>query len=233
MFHNIKENAIFVADSHYNNQRKELKTFLLKLQNKDLETSQLFLVGDIFDFLSSNLSYSVKVNKEIIEIINSLSLKIEIFYFEGNHDFNLKALFPNLSVFPREQQPVYFAYKDFKVALAHGDIFGDKSYDTFCNIIRSNIFTKTINIFDFGNLFLKYLYNKLLKKDICCTLDYFQNMVKERIKYYNNTDIIIEGHYHQNKDFIINNKQYLNIPSLCCSKEYIRLNDNNFERHKI
>ena len=39
---NIQESTIFIADSHLNKNRQELKTFLLKLDSKEIKTSQLF-----------------------------------------------------------------------------------------------------------------------------------------------------------------------------------------------
>jgi len=47
----IKENAIFIADSHYPHHGDDFLTLLKKLDNKEIETQQLFLMGDNFDLL--------------------------------------------------------------------------------------------------------------------------------------------------------------------------------------
>ncbi|MCD8541207.1 MAG: hypothetical protein LRY22_00560 [Aliarcobacter cryaerophilus] len=52
-------------------------------------------MGDNFDFLSNEIKYFKNRNKDIIELLNSLSDSFEIFYLEGNHDYNLSKIFPN------------------------------------------------------------------------------------------------------------------------------------------
>jgi UDP-2,3-diacylglucosamine hydrolase len=125
MSHNryeIKDGAIFVADVHFNPNRDEFLQFLYEIKNGDLQTPQLFLMGDIFDFLAGEIEYFTIQNREVIKLINQLSTTTQIFYFEGNHDYNLAKLFPNVQVFKREVQPIIFDWNDKKVALAHGDI---------------------------------------------------------------------------------------------------------------
>ena len=95
---NIKEGAIFVADSHFNQKNIEFLQFLNKLEKEEIKTSQLFLMGDIIDFISSECKYFIKQNHEIIDILNNLSKKIEIIYLEGNHDYNLQELFSNIKI---------------------------------------------------------------------------------------------------------------------------------------
>jgi len=55
----IQDNAIFVADAHYNHKRTQFKKILEMLQNETLDSKQLFLMGDIFDFLSSEIVYRI------------------------------------------------------------------------------------------------------------------------------------------------------------------------------
>lgn len=42
MFPNIKENAIFIADSHFNEKRSQLLTFLKKLKSKEIKQNNYF-----------------------------------------------------------------------------------------------------------------------------------------------------------------------------------------------
>mgnify|MGYP000064127525 CR=1 FL=1 len=94
MFLSIKSEAIFVADSHFNKKNKELLTFLRKIESNEILTSQLFLMGDMIDFISGESRYFVKQNIEVIELLNKLSTTIEIIYLEGNHEkgFNFKII---------------------------------------------------------------------------------------------------------------------------------------------
>ena len=70
MFLSIKSEAIFVADSHFNKKNKELLTFLRKIESNKILTSQLFLMGDMIDFISGESRYFVQQNIEVINLLN-------------------------------------------------------------------------------------------------------------------------------------------------------------------
>ena len=142
----IKDDAIFIADSHYNTNRQEFKQFLLKLKNKDIKTSQLFLMGDIFDFLSSQINYFKTKNKDIVNLLNELSNIIDIVYLEGNHDFNLKKVFKNIKSFTIYQQPVECFFDDKKIYLAHGDFESNFGYRAYTWFIRNPLILPILNV---------------------------------------------------------------------------------------
>jgi UDP-2,3-diacylglucosamine hydrolase len=219
MYLNIDESAIFIADSHYNLNKDKLKEILFNIKLKKIDTKQLFLMGDIFDFLSDDISYFQKQNKNIIDLINDLSSQIEVIYLEGNHDFNLNLTFPNILVISREYQPLLCKLNNQKIALAHGDIFMPKSYEFFTNFIRSQATGKILNLLDINNFIFKKLDLWLLNKNICEDMKDFNNFAQNRINLYQqkyDIDIIIEAHYHQDKRY----KNYINLPSLFCNKKY-------------
>jgi UDP-2,3-diacylglucosamine hydrolase len=228
----IKQGAIFVADSHFNQKNKEFLILLKKIENKEILPPQIFLMGDMIDFISSECKYFVKQNMEIIELLNKLSKDIEIVYLEGNHDFNLKELFSEIKIVKRENQPLLAKYENKTVSLSHGDNFINWKYDLFCKIVRNRFFLKFMNFIDVNFFISKKIEEVLCKKNICHKIDNFEKIVLKRLKNYN-TDIVIEGHYHQGKIFFIENKKYLNIPSLCCQKKYMKFNNSNFEEESI
>lgn len=219
MYLNLKKGAMFVADSHFSEVNVEFLSFLEKLKNKEIETPQLFLMGDMFDFISGESRYFVKLNQKLIDIINELSKDIEIIYLEGNHDYNLEKLFPNVKVYKREFQPIFAKYEEKTIALAHGDIFTPKAYDIYCKIIRNHALLVFLNLLDINYWLSKKIYNKLIKKNICSLMKDFNTFAKRRLSNYE-SDIVIEGHFHQGKSYEEENKLYINIPSLCCSKNY-------------
>ena len=227
MFHSIKQGAIFVADSHYNQKNKQFLVFLKKLENKEIITSQLFLMGDMIDFISGESRYFVKQNKDVIELLNKLSKTIEIVYLEGNHDYNLKSLFPNVNVIKRENQPLLAKFKNKTISLSHGDNFINWKYDLYCKLIRSSILLKFLNFIDINYFISKKIENSLLNKNICHKMNNFKKIVSKRLENYD-TDIIIEGHYHQGDTYNIDGKKYINIPSLFCQNKYIVFNDLEF-----
>jgi len=219
MYLNIQKGAIFVADSHYNEKKPEFLIFLEKLINKEINTTQLFLMGDMFDFISGESKYFIKRNQNLIDIINELSKSMEIIYLEGNHDYNMQVLFPNVKVYKRENQPISAKYENKIIELAHGDIFTPWHYNLYCKIIRNHFLLLFLNFIDINNYISKKIYYGLLGKNICSKMANFEEFALKRIKYYK-ADIIIEGHFHQGKINKEKNQLYVNIPSLCCEKKY-------------
>ena len=228
MYLNIKNEAIFVADSHYNEKNKEFLIFLRKIENKEILCTQLFLMGDMIDFISGESKYFIKQNSVLINLMNKLSKKIQIVYLEGNHDYNLKSIFPNINVIKRENQPLLAKLKNNQtVSLSHGDNFIDWKYDLYCKLIRNTFFLKFMNLIDINFFISKKIEKALVKKSICHKMKNFEQIVKKRLKNYN-TDIVVEGHYHQGDTYNIDNKKYINIPSLCCQRTYIKIEELNF-----
>ncbi|MBP6163496.1 MAG: metallophosphoesterase family protein [Aliarcobacter sp.] len=230
MYLSIQNEAIFVADSHYNEKNKEFLLFLKKIESKEILCSQLFLMGDMIDFISGESRYFIKQNYQVIELLNKLSKDIQIVYLEGNHDYNLKSIFPNINVIKRENQPLLAKLENNQtISLSHGDNFINWKYDLYCKIIRNTFFLQFMNLIDINFFISKKIENTLVNKNICHKMNNFKQIVEKRIKNYN-TDIVIEGHYHQGDIYNINNKKYVNIPSLCCQKEYVKIKDLEFEK---
>ena len=227
---NITEDAIFIADSHFNKGRPELKIFLLKLLSNEIQTSQLFLMGDMFDFLAPQIDYFIKKNQEVIDILNELSNSIEIVYLEGNHDYNLQPLFPNIQIVSRKNQPLYCTYQNKKIAISHGDIFTPFGYNLYTSIIRNKLFLNFLNMIDINNWLTKKIDNWLLQKDISSQCDDFKKFSEYRISLYQeNIDLIIEGHFHYGEQ----TRKYINVPSLSCSNKYYSLKNYSFNNLNI
>ncbi|MDY0052882.1 MAG: metallophosphoesterase [Aliarcobacter sp.] len=232
MYLSIKQGAIFVADSHYNQKNKQFLFFLKQLEKKKIKTTQLFLMGDMIDFISGESKYFIKQNTDVINLLNILSNEIEIIYLEGNHDYNLKTLFPNIKVIKRENQPLLGKLNNKTVSISHGDNFINWKYDLYCKFIRNGIFLKFMNFIDLNFFISKKIENALLNKYICHKMKNFKNIVEKRLENYN-TNIVIEGHYHQGETFNIKNKKYINIPSLCCQEKYVVIKNLDFVEESI
>jgi UDP-2,3-diacylglucosamine hydrolase len=224
----IQPNAIFIADVHYNSIRKEILPFLHRIVQNEIKVSQLFLMGDIFDFLCDDVKHFYTINNELIELIHAISFNIEVFYFEGNHDYNLQKIFPHIKVFPRKVQPQYLTLDKQKVALSHGDIYTPTGYNIYCSIIRNKYFLKFLGAININNWLSTIIIERLKKKHICHKMNNFANFKKSRISSYN-CDLIIEGHFHQG--YISEN--YINIPSFACEQKYMIYEDNQFKFIKV
>ncbi|CAM2963838.1 UDP-2,3-diacylglucosamine diphosphatase [Helicobacter burdigaliensis] len=221
----IQENAIFIADSHhhsiYNNNLDNFFLYLSKLPKR-----QIFLMGDIFDFLVGGVSKSFDENKTTLELLEKLSYIHEIYYFEGNHDFLLKdsSYFKNIQYFSYSLQPAKFFLNNQAVFLSHGDIFLPLGYQIYTFFIRS------FYTISFLNLFSNILYPKIIKhlkiKNNGYNSNNFTFLLENRIKHYLDKcqipphSIVIEGHYHHGKMDKIHDILYLNLPPFTCKKSY-------------
>ena len=222
----IKNGAIFIADSHENENRENFWHFLCALKSGEIKTPQLFLMGDMFDFLAGECEFFVKFYERYVRTIDELGEEMEIYYFEGNHDFNLAPLFKNVKTYPIGAQPVKFASEcGQSVLIAHGDIFLPFVAKYALRFLRVKIFLKTMNFFDkFLNFRLsKRILNKLKQKILDYKIPNFKNLVEAKMRRYNafyEADIIIEGHYHQGEQYTIGKQKYINVPSFACEQSY-------------
>lgn len=228
LFHNIKDGAIFIADVHYNKNRTRLSKLLDDIISNKIQTSQIIFMGDIFDFLATQIDYFKSIHKSIIDKINILEKTKDIIYLEGNHDYNLQNIFPNSTIIPRQNQPQTFIFQGKTISLAHGDIHTPTVYNIYTYVIRNHYILKFLNFIDISinNIISKRIENSLLSKKICHKIDNFNEFANNKIKKYSsNTDFIIEGHFHQGKIY----KNYINIPSFACGNYYTQIKNNEFK----
>jgi UDP-2,3-diacylglucosamine hydrolase len=207
----IKEHAIFIADSHYPHHGDDFLKLLKKIEKKEIQTQQLFLMGDNFDLLFGHNDYIQTFAEEAIALLKKLSQSIEIHYFEGNHDFCLKNIFTNMNVYSRDEQPIVFELNNKKVAISHGDKYVTGfGYDLYCKILRNKI---TLNLLKpFGKAIINHRMKKLSQKHICHTFEGFEKRVEAILAHYEDVDLVIEGHFHQSK--VVG--KYISLPSQAC-----------------
>jgi len=211
LIYEIQENALFIADSHYPHHGDDFLQILQKLENEEIQTPQLFLMGDNFDLLFGHNDYIQTFSQEAIALLQKLSQKIEIHYFEGNHDFCLSEVFDDIHVYTREMQPVVFELGDKKVAMAHGDKYATGfGYELYCKLLRHK--TTLTLLKPFEKMIINHRMNKLSQKNICHTFHGFEKRIEEILKNYQNVDLVIEGHFHQSK--IVG--KYISLPSQAC-----------------
>lgn len=226
----IKEGAVFIADAHhsslYHNTLDFTFTELLQSQKR-----QIFLLGDIFDFLVGPVSQSIQDNQKTLRLLEQLACKHEVYYLEGNHDFLLQTLpyFKNIRYFSLKEQPVACLLNNHNAYLAHGDIFLTWHYKIFSKIIRNK------RLILFLNLFTAILYPKIIhflknkndhrRHDSTLEED-FTNFAQLRIKNYHKAislpknAYIIEGHFHQGNHAKEQGIHYIGLPFFACKKKY-------------
>ena len=207
----IKENALFIADSHYPHHGDSFLKLLQKLESEEVKTPQLFLMGDNFDLLFGHNDYIKTFSSEAIELLQKLSQKLEIHYFEGNHDFCLKELFSDIQVYTRDEQPIMFTLDEKKVAISHGDKYETGfGYDLYCKVVRNKTILTLLKPFE--KAIIDDRMKKLSQKNICHHFAEFEKRVEKILEHYRDADMVIEGHFHQAKVF----GKYISLPSLAC-----------------
>jgi len=210
----IKENALFIADAHYPHHDNETFLTLLKeIHNQQIETPQLFLMGDIFDLLFGHNDYIKTFSEEAISLLQEISKTLEIIYLEGNHDFCLKELFPNIKVYGREEQPIQFQLNKQDVFLSHGDKYETGfGYNLYSKILRNK--TLLIALRPFEKQIIDHRIKKLKVKKICGEFKGYPKRFDAIRGHYPKDSLIIEGHFHQS----LMHENYISLPSLACQK---------------
>ena len=218
---NLKDNAIIISDVHYDVEYRkyDFEKFISKLDKNP--PPQLIFLGDIFDLLFGNIKYSKNRNSEMIRKINILSQKTEILYFEGNHDFNLKDIFPQIYVIAISQQPIKMRWKNIDILFSHGDYSVKGVFYFYRRLIEKKILLRLLNIIDsiFNNRIIKNIEKNQIKKRKCYKIRSFKDIIKRKLKNVE-SDFFIDGHYHQGKRFNINGINYINIFSFACNQTY-------------
>ena len=210
----IKEHALFIADAHYPHHGEEFLTLLKKIQNNTIQTPQLFLMGDIFDLLFGYNDYIQTFSKEAIKLLQELSKTIEIVYIEGNHDFCLKEIFPNIKVYSREEQPIHYTLKGQDLYLSHGDRYERGFvYNLYTKILRKK--TTLTLLKPFEKQIIDHRIKKLKAKKICGNFIGYEKKFNAIRSHYPKDSLIIEGHFHQ----AVIHKNYISLPSLACQGE--------------
>ena len=226
----LQEGAILIADAHYSSEYPQFLTFLKKLESKEIQTTQLILMGDMFELLFGVISQTTKDNLEEIKLLNKLSLNLEIIYFEGNHDFGIKNIFPKIKVFSLANQPKMASFKEQKIQLSHGDTKTPLGYQVYTRLIRNPLVLSVIGVFDIlcGHCIIKWLKSRGERKDPCYKIGLFKEIIHKRLSYLKEEalDIVIEGHFHQNLKFDCYGFEYINLSSFACNSKYFIVQSN-------
>lgn len=210
----LKEHALFIADAHYPHHGEEFLDLLMQIENRTIHPPQLFLMGDIFDLLFGYNDYIQTFSKHAIEQIQELSKTLEIIYIEGNHDFCLKELFPNVKVYSRSEQPIIYTLNQQAVYLSHGDVYKTSfGYNFYSKILRNKITLTLLKPFE--KLIIDHRMQKLKSKKICGNFIGYKKRFDAIRSYYPKDALIIEGHFHQAVIY----KNYISLPSLACQGE--------------
>ena len=117
---------IFISDLHLKDRQdpltEKLRVFLRALIQRS-DVSNLFLVGDIFDFWVADHLFFQQEFADVIDLLRSLQSQngVQIHYFEGNHDLHLTQFWKNKMQFNVYQGPQSFEIDGIRLFVEHGD----------------------------------------------------------------------------------------------------------------
>lgn len=223
----ILPGAIFIADAHYNPLgRTELIGFLEAIASGRVSPPQLFLMGDIADVLIGPFAYCRERNKPLIDAVNRIAGRgVEVWFFEGNHDFMLEGVFgPKVHIVPKTRQPAPFDFDGKRALLLHGDFRVELRYAIYAAVIRNPIGLWLIHLLTLNfwkNRMLKKMERSLQAKKLCYRIEKFEQKRSGRLQdLAQRADILIEGHFHQAQRFEIGSCAYENLPAFACGQRF-------------
>ena len=246
----LKNKAFLIADAHENEQRQGFLELLKALESGKIHTPQLIIMGDMFDVLVGEIKATHKFAAPYVNLLESLAGQgVEVFYLEGNHDFNLANLFEKVQVFPLQNQPLIlkcaqnlslkkakFTQNSLKfskekaefqgisqTALAHGDIFLPRFLAFLLKTLRKPFLLKFLNLLDslaFGKFSAKIKENQK-QKNLFYNIENFKEIAAQRYdKYRLNGALVVEGHYHQDTFISSEARKYINLPTFAHERSF-------------
>jgi UDP-2,3-diacylglucosamine hydrolase len=179
-----------------------------------LKPQYLFLVGDIFDLWISNRAFFVQAYAEVIDRLRRLKAAgTKIYYFEGNHDLDLKKFWGDQMGFEVFQEAENFELFGHRVRVEHGDQMdpGDRGYLFLRWLLRTPVLVGLQRYLP--NAFVKQIGQRASR----ASRDYTTNTkstTEDRARAVIETharsvfqerpfDIFISGHVHVSEDRVL------------------------------
>jgi UDP-2,3-diacylglucosamine hydrolase len=216
--------ALLISDAHYSADRPQLLSLLNAIDAGALAVPQLILMGDIFDLLFGEIRVTHRMNADAVAALQRISRRIPVLYLEGNHDYNLSALFPDAEVIPISKQPCACRCGSLSLQLAHGDFNQPLGYRIYTALIRNRAVLHLLGLLNRigGNVIIRKLEAHLQKKNHCHVMEGFDAFVKRHLSAVDLTasDVFIEGHYHQGRALDAGGVYYFNPSAFACNLHY-------------
>ena len=234
----ILPGALLISDAHYSERRPQLLSLLQAIEGGIVATPQLILMGDIFDLLFGQIPLTHRMNGDAVAALQAISRKIPVLYLEGNHDYNLKKLFPGVTVVPLARQPLPCRCGRTRLLLAHGDFNQPLRYRLYTALIRNPLVLRLLGLVNRagGNAIIGRLERYLAQKNDCYVIPEYAQMVRRHLQGVDlsETDVFIEGHYHQGMTLEVGGVAYFNPSAFACNLHYaiVRQERNRFTLHE-
>lgn len=217
----------FISDVHLGEQpthieKERVKDFIRFLQKLEKDATDVFFIGDLFDFW---FEYKTVVPKGFVRVLGKLAeirdSGIPIYFFVGNHDLWMKDYFKTELNIPTYRDPKEFIFNNKTFLIGHGDGLGpgDKGYKRM-----KKVFTNPLSRWlykwlhpDIGMWLAQYLstQNKLISgeedvKFLGEDNEWLVQYAKRKLES-KHCDFFVFGHRHYPMDIQLNkNSKYIN-----------------------
>jgi len=186
------------------------------------DASEIFLVGDMFDFW---YEYRQVVPKGYVRLLGKLAeltdAGIQMHFFVGNHDMWMKDYFPKELNIPVYFEPAEFTRNGKKLVVGHGDGLGpgDHGYKRLKKIFRNPLCQWLFGILPpvVGMGIANYM-SRRSRAQTGATEEVFLGEEKEWLILYcrdvlkeKNIDFFVFGHRHLPIDYRLYNSRYINL----------------------
>lgn len=242
-------NFIVISDVHLREPNDEMSKLFIEVLDKLIHKKKqnitkmdaIFLLGDIFDFITVSKKYFLNLWKNVFnKFLELRSQGVAIYFVEGNHDFGFEH-------FHSKKLDQYFTdYGDFifefnhkkmgTVVLRHGDnVVCAPTYHKPRAFFKSYLFQKIANLF-FAGWVMHFIcsryakksrnrgeYNALQASFLSQCIENYLNCYDEIFK--KNLDTLIIGHIHVYLDIKFKNTHFLVGPDWFSAPNYLVCND--------
>lgn len=125
--------AVFISDLHLSDGAESNAVVLMRFLDRVGRGgfTHLFLLGDVFDLWIADHKYFVDRFQGVLDKLADLRARgIEIHYFEGNHDLDLRPYFEKKLGIIVHEDPVVTSLAGYRLRIEHGDQMDpeDKDY---------------------------------------------------------------------------------------------------------
>ncbi len=134
--------ALFVSDIHLDSSRPATSTaFLQFLRQTAMQTRQLYLLGDIFEYWAGDDDSDAEEFAAFIDALQQLhAAKVEVFWLAGNRDFLVGQAFAQCCAMQILAEPYLLHHAGQNIVLMHGDALctDDAAYMAFRAQVRQS-----------------------------------------------------------------------------------------------
>lgn len=224
----LPKKIFFLSDFHlgaptYQKSLEREKLIVRFLESIQPGASEIFLVGDLFDFW---FEYKYVVPKGYVRLLGKFAelsdAGIRLHFFIGNHDMWVKDYFQKELGMKIYFEPASFQWNDKKFLVGHGDGLGpgDEGYKRLKKVFRNPLAQWLFGILppQMGMGIANFMSRRSRAKTgsseevfLGADHEWLVQYCKEKLKEQN-IDFFIMGHRHLPIDFRLNDKsRYINL----------------------